>query len=131
MPLSPILACKDVAAAIEYYTRKLGFVLAWQMPPNDKGEIEFAGVKLEDAEILLGVTTGFVADENMDKRGTGVQLYVNLGPDHDIDALYQAAQSSGARITKQIETRDWGERAFNASDLDGYSLMFAQAAKKE
>lgn len=84
MPLSPILACKDVAAAIEYYTRKLGFVLAWQMPPNDKGEIEFAGVKLEDAEILLGVTKGFVADENMDKRGTGVQLYVNLGANHDI-----------------------------------------------
>jgi uncharacterized glyoxalase superfamily protein PhnB len=31
-----------------------------------------------------------------------------------------------AHITKPIETRDWGERAFNVKDIDGYDLMFAQ-----
>lgn len=61
MPLSPILACEDVAAAIKYYTQTLRVELAWQMPPTDKGQVEFAGVKLGDAEILLGITEGFVA----------------------------------------------------------------------
>ncbi len=131
MPLSPILACKDVSAAIDHYTKTLGFELAWQMPPNDKGEVEFAGVKLGDAEILLGVTEGFVAASDLDKRGTGVQIYINLSEDQNIDALYDAARAKGATITKEIETRDWGERAFTANDLDGYNLMFAQAVKKE
>lgn len=131
MPLSPILACEDVAAAIEHYTSKLGFELAWQMPPNDKGEVEFAGVKLGDAEILLGVTAGFVAAADMGKRGTGVQIYINLGEGLDIDALYETARAKGAKITREIETRDWGERAFNVRDLDGYNLMFAQPAKKD
>lgn len=131
MPLSPILACEDVAAAIEYYTQKLGFELAWQMPPNDKGEVEFAGVKLGDAEVLLGITQGFVAPEDMAKRGTGIQIYINLGEGLDIDAVYKTAQTNGATITKEIETRDWGERAFTVNDMDGYNLMIAQQAKKE
>jgi len=128
--LSPILACEDVAKAIEYYTEKLGFELAWQMPPDDEGKVEFASVKLQDAEILPGVTEGFVEKEDLSKRGTGIQLYINLPSDLDIDELYNKAQSNGAIITREIETRAWGERAFNASDLDGYNLMFAQQIEK-
>jgi uncharacterized glyoxalase superfamily protein PhnB len=127
--LSPILACADVSAAMDYYTQKLGFELAWAMPPNDAGVTEFACVKLGDAEILLGVTEGFVQPDDMDKRGTGIQLYINLPDGFDIDALYAKAKDAGARITREIETRNWGERAFNTLDLDGYNLMIAQTPK--
>ena len=125
--LSAILACTSVSKAITYYTEKLGFELAWQMPPNKRGETEFAGVKLGDAEIMLGVTEGFVAAEDLGKRGTGIQLYVHLPPTLPIDAVYARAQTSGANITRALETRPWGERAFNVKDADGYSLMIAQA----
>jgi uncharacterized glyoxalase superfamily protein PhnB len=124
--LSPILACQDVDKAIEYYTQKLGFELAWAMPPNEQGEVEIASVKLDEAEILLGVTEGFVAAEDISKRGTGIQLYINLPPTIQVDDLYQHAVEQEAHITKPIETRDWGERAFNVKDIDGYDLMFAQ-----
>ena len=124
--LSPILACQDVDKAIEYYTQKLGFELAWAMPPNDQGKVEFASVKLGEAEILLGVTEGFVTAEDIGKRGTGVQLYINLPPTIQVDDLYQRAVEHEANITKPIETREWGERAFNVKDLDSYDLMFAQ-----
>ena len=129
--LSPILACSDVAAAIDYYTQKLGFELAWQMPPNDRGETEFACVKLGDAEILLGVTEGYVNAEDINKRGIGVQIYINLPDELNIDEVYAKAKASGASITKEIETRDWGERAFNTSDRDGYHLMIAQQIKQQ
>ena len=56
--LSPILACADVSQALDYYTQKLGFELAWCMPPNDAGKTEFACVKLCDAEILLASRKG-------------------------------------------------------------------------
>ncbi len=128
--LSPILACADVSASIRYYTQKLGFELAWEMPANERGEIEFACVRLGTAEILLGVTAGYVAPEDLDKRGIGIQLYINLPDTLRIDDLYTAAKANGAVITREIETRGWGERAFNASDLDGYKLMIAQRVKQ-
>lgn len=126
--LSPILACADVPKAIDYYTGRLGFECAWQMPPNDKGQTEFACVKLGDAEILLGVTEGFVQPEDLGKRGIGVQIYINLPDSVVIDSLYEKAKANGAQITREIETRPWGERAFNVRDLDGYNLMIAQTA---
>ncbi|MBL8164462.1 MAG: hypothetical protein JNJ61_20910 [Anaerolineae bacterium] len=128
--LSPILACVDVSLAIDYYTQKLSFELAWQMPPNASGKTEFACVKLGDAEILLGVAEGFVKAEEIGKRGIGVQIYVNLSETLSIEALYAHAQVRGAQITRAIQTRDWGERAFNVKDLDGYNLMIAQQVKK-
>lgn len=127
--LSPILACADVSKAIAYYTNQLGFELVWSMPPNDNGQTEFACVKLGDAEILLGVTEGFVKPEDIDKRGIGIQIYITLPDSLNIDAIYTQAQQQGATITKEIQTRDWGERAFNVSDTDGYNLMIAQTVK--
>jgi uncharacterized glyoxalase superfamily protein PhnB len=127
--LSPILACSNVNAAITYYTEKLGFELAWRMPPNSRGETDFACVKLGDAEILLGITEGFVQPADLSRRGIGVQIYVSLPETINIDALYDALKAQGARVTREIETRDWGERAFNVRDLDGYHLMIAQSVK--
>jgi len=123
--LSVILACTDVSKAIAYYVDKLGFELAWEMPPNDDGQTEFAGVKLGDAEIMLGVTEGFVAPEDLDKRGTGVQIYIRLPKAFAIDDVYARAEAAGATITRPLETRNWGERSFNVRDADGYNLMIA------
>jgi uncharacterized glyoxalase superfamily protein PhnB len=128
--LSPILACSSVPSAIEFYTQKLGFQLAWSMPPNEKGETEFAAVKLADAEIMLGVTEGFVKAADMDKRGTGIQIYINLPATVPIDTIYATAQANGVVIRQALQVRDWGERVFVINDLDGYNLMFAQQAPK-
>ena len=128
--LSPILSCVDVDTSIAYYTQKLGFEHAWSMPPNENGKTEFACVKLGDADILLGVVEGFVAPEDLDKRGIGLQIYIDLPATIDIDKLYVQAQSSGANITREIEDRNWGERTFNVKDADGYNLMLAQRIQK-
>jgi uncharacterized glyoxalase superfamily protein PhnB len=128
--LSPILACIDVDASIAYYTQKLGFEHAWSMPPNESGKTDFACVKLDDAEILLGVVEGFVLPEDLDKRGIGIQIYIDLPASLDIDTLYTQAKVAGAIITREIADRDWGERTFNVKDADGYSLMLAQRIQK-
>lgn len=129
--LSPILACSDVPAAIEYYTQKLGFTLEWTMPPNENGQTEFASIKLADAVLLLGITKGFVKPEDLDKRGIGIQLYIHLPESMKIDDVYTYAKAQNALITREIETRDWGERAFTVKDLDGYNLMIAQQVRPE
>ena len=127
--LSPILACADVEQAIAHYTQILGFQLAWQMPPDENGTITFAAVKLGDAEIMLGVTDGFVEQADIAKRGIGVQLYINLPETIAIEALYDHCQQNGANILKALQTRNWGEKAFTLTDADGYQLMIAQQGK--
>lgn len=128
--LSPILAVKDVDASIAFYTQKLGFEHGWSMPPGTDGKTDFACVRLAGSEVLLGITEGFVEPGDLDKRGTGVQIYIELPADFDIDGLYNRAQSNGVNITRTIEDRDWGERAFNCKDLDGYSYMLAKRIPK-
>jgi uncharacterized glyoxalase superfamily protein PhnB len=128
--LSPILACVDVDAAIAYYTQKLSFVHAWSMPPNAQGKTEFACVKLGDAEILLGITEGFVEPGDLAKRGIGIQLYIQLVDSIPIEQVYNNAMAQGASIIRPLQARDWGDRAFTVNDADGYQLMIAQAIRK-
>ncbi|MEZ4669920.1 MAG: VOC family protein [Anaerolineae bacterium] len=128
--LSPILSVHDIDASLDYYTTKLGFTLNWKMPGED-GKTSFAGVKLGKVEVLLG-TIDFVAEADRSKLGTGIQLYIDLDAagDFNINTLYQQATAAGAIITRPIEDRDWGERAFNVKDPDGYQYMFAQRLQK-
>jgi len=128
--ISPILSCVNVQTAIDHYTNQLGFELAWAMPPNEKGETEFAGVRLGRAEIMLGVTAGFVEDSDLPKRGIGVQIYFNLPDSIDIAWYYKKVKGLGARIERPLELRPWGEQAFTVKDIDGYNLMFAQSAQE-
>jgi uncharacterized glyoxalase superfamily protein PhnB len=128
--LSPILATSDVDASIAFYTQKLGFEHAWSMPPTAAGRTEFACVRLADTEVLLGVTEGFVEPEDMAKRGTGIELYIGLPTDFDLDGLYERAKTAGVIITRPLEDRDWGERAFHFKDPDGYRFMLAKPLPK-
>jgi uncharacterized glyoxalase superfamily protein PhnB len=126
--LSPILSVFDIDASIDFYVEKLGFSRNWAMTDPD-GKTNFANVQLGNAEILLG-TIDFVAPEDREKRGIGIQIYIEVPKELDMDFVYQRAKSSGANITREIETRDWGERTFSVKDIDGYHLMLAQRVEK-
>jgi catechol 2,3-dioxygenase-like lactoylglutathione lyase family enzyme len=130
--LSPILACRDVDASIAFYTEKLGFEHAWSMPPGANGKTDFACVRFAGAEILLGVIAGFVDQADVDKRGTGIQIYIEVPHDAGIEALYSTAKMGQVNITDAIRDRDWGERTFAFKDPDGYHyLMAVRIAKTE
>ncbi len=44
----------------------------------------------------------------------------------DADALYEELQSRGVKITREIETMDYGCRDFDVEDNSGYILCFGQ-----
>jgi uncharacterized glyoxalase superfamily protein PhnB len=123
--LSPILAVSDIDASIRFYVDILGFTENWKMQDNSQ-RTNFACVRMGDAEILLGMIEGFVDPADLTKRGIGVQLYVEVPENIAIDTLYDRARLNSTSIIREIENRNWGERAFVVRDLDGYQLMLAQ-----
>src|SRR3954467_3505464 len=102
------LAVADLAAAIDFYTAKLGFWLAftWGEPPT------FAGVNLGKVQIFLQAGTP-------DPKGCSVSFIVG-----DADQLYEFHRANGVTIVEGLADREYGIRDYGVRDLDGYHLSF-------
>jgi len=102
------LVVSDIQAAVEFYTNKLGFWLAftWGDPPT------FAGVN-------LGKVQMFLEQGEPSPKGCGVYFLVG-----DADELYAFHQSNGVEIAEPIDDRDYGLRSYTVRDLHGYHLSF-------
>jgi len=107
----PLLVVSDIAAAVNFYTKKLGFKLAFTWggdPPT------FAGVNLGKAQIFLQKGTP-------DPKGCAVFFLVG-----DADAIYTFHRANGVEVTEEIADREYGIRDYGARDLYGYNLSFGQ-----
>ncbi len=102
------LAVDDIATAVEFYTKKLGFAAAftWGDPPT------FAGVNLGKVQMFL-------------RKGTpdpkGCVVYFLVG---DADQLYEFHRAQGVEVAEPIEDRPYGIRDYVVRDLHGYYLSF-------
>jgi catechol 2,3-dioxygenase-like lactoylglutathione lyase family enzyme len=98
----------DVLAAVEFYTKKLGFELAftWGDP------ITMAGVRLGQAEIFLQLGT---------PNPAGCSMNFVVG---DADELYEFQKSNGIEVLLEPEDRPYGLRDYRIRDLNGYHLAF-------
>jgi catechol 2,3-dioxygenase-like lactoylglutathione lyase family enzyme len=101
----------DLPAAIEFYTKKLGFVLAfaWGEPPS------FAGVNLDRVQIFL--------DANYPPNPNGCCLFFNVG---NVDELYEFHRANGVDVFEPIGDRPWHIRDYTVRDLNGYYIVFGQ-----
>lgn len=102
------LAVTDLTAAIDFYTKKLGFTLGftWGEPPT------FAGVN-------LGKTQMFLQKGTPDPKGCTVYFLVG-----DADQLYEFHRAQGVDVAMPIADREYGIRDYVVRDLNGYYLSF-------
>jgi catechol 2,3-dioxygenase-like lactoylglutathione lyase family enzyme len=106
--IHPALVVSDIRAATDFYTKKLGFWLAftWGDPPS------MAGVNLGNVQMFL-------------ERGTptpnGYSVYFVVG---NADELYEFQRANGVEIVQEPEDREYGLRDYRVRDLDGYELAF-------
>lgn len=116
-PVTPLVECEqvhagivvsDILAAVEFYTRKLGFTLGftWGEPPT------FAGVNLGNVQMFLQKGTP-------DPKGCTVSFVVG-----DADQLYEFHRANGVEIAEPIAYREYGIRDYAVRDLHGYYLSF-------
>ena|SRR5579872_561001 len=118
-PVRPVIECdqlhaglavRDIAAAVEFYTKKLGFehAFSWGDPPS------FAGVNLGSVQIFLEEGTPSPSSE------TGAAYFL-VG---DADQLYEFHRANGVEIVNEVDDRPYGIRDYTVRDLYGYTLVF-------
>jgi catechol 2,3-dioxygenase-like lactoylglutathione lyase family enzyme len=104
------LAVTDIPTAVDFYTKKLGFQLAftWDDPPT------FAGVNLGKVQMFLQKGT-----PTPNPRGGAVYFLVS-----DADQLYEFHRANGVEVAQPIDDRPYGIRDYAVRDLHGYCLVF-------
>jgi catechol 2,3-dioxygenase-like lactoylglutathione lyase family enzyme len=104
----PSLAVRDVRAAVDFYTTKLGFTLGftWGDPPN------IAGVNLGKVQMFL---------ERGTPNPTGCSVYFVVG---DADELHEFHRAGGVEVVVPPDDRLYGLRDYRIRDLHGYELSF-------
>ena len=104
----PGLPVSDVPAAVEFYTKKLGFTegFTYGDPPT------FAGVTLGRMQI-------FLQQEAPGLRGGSVYFVVG-----DADELFEFQKANGVTIVEPLGDRAYALRDYTIQDLDGNYLVF-------
>jgi catechol 2,3-dioxygenase-like lactoylglutathione lyase family enzyme len=119
----PQLFTRDIAAALDFYTRKLGFAVAFSY-----GEPAFyAQVFRQGARLNLRHIDAPPIDPALREREGLLSASVTLD---DAKPLFLEYQAAGADFAQTLRTEPWGARTFIVRDPDGNLLLFAGAADK-
>ncbi len=123
-PVAPEMFVPDVAAAVRFYTEKLGFDLFRMEHGGPGGDGVFAIVALGTAVLMfahesLYTTTGGVLSG---QRGLGIDIRIMVP---EVDAVHRRCQDNGVTIVHDIADRYYGLRDFVIADPNGFRLRFA------
>jgi catechol 2,3-dioxygenase-like lactoylglutathione lyase family enzyme len=106
----PGFGVSDMATALDFYTTKLGFHVAFK-----KGAV-FAIVARDGIELSLGL------DRSGAKPGTGACYLKVTG----IDFFHDELIGKGVAMTHPLKTESYGMREFMVTDPDGNTLNFGE-----
>ena len=104
--IHPTLRVRDVRAAVRFYTERLGFALAFELP-------RFAGVELGGAQVFL--------EEREGAGGGGAYFVID-----DVDALFALHRAQGVAEGAGLVDQEYGLRDYAIRDMDGNGLAFGQ-----
>jgi uncharacterized glyoxalase superfamily protein PhnB len=110
----PEIPVQDLAAALEYYHRCLGFRIDW----GAEGDGGIAGISQGNCRLFL--TTPAFREHY---RNTGpLLIWLNLDSEEDVDSLHEQWRTNGAKIVSPPASKPWGLREFTVADVDGNLL---------
>ncbi|HEY5061738.1 MAG TPA: VOC family protein [Gemmatimonadaceae bacterium] len=118
----PQLFVADIAAACEFYTRKLGFAVAFVY-----GEPPFYGQVVRDgARLNLRCLAEPAIDPELRDREHLLSASITLD---DAEPLFREFQAAGVTFLQELKTEPWGARTFVVGDPDGNRILFAGQAR--
>ena len=123
--ITPYLLYEDVAGALDWLTRAFGFGERLRFPGPD-GSITHAEMELADGVIMLGDPgSDYQSPKRLGHSTHLVHVYVD-----DVDAHYEQAKRAGATILCEPEDQAYGDRRYDAEDLEGHRWSFAQRVRE-
>ena len=121
--IRPILACID-----PYKTAEEFAAAGWNIDfsqPWESGD-PLVGVSLCGNSVLLGVTEGYVSDNNIPHIGCGVEIYITV----PTDQIQQVYKNHLALKPTKLTVQPWGDTAFEVR-IGGYQFMIAAVKENE
>jgi uncharacterized glyoxalase superfamily protein PhnB len=117
--IAPYLLYEDAAAAIDFLTNAFGFEEVMRM--DDEGVVNHAELRLGDDSVMLGYPgADYKSPKKADHRSGLVHVYVD-----DVDAHFERAKAAGAEIVMEPTDQEYGDRRYDALDLEGQFWSFS------
>jgi uncharacterized glyoxalase superfamily protein PhnB len=119
----PSIRVRDTAAAIDFYTTKLGFEVL-------RGGSDNSSLKRGDARIMIEGPASFYSpgyNEAIQRRLGAASPNAWYIEAEDLEALYTVVSAAGVKVIDPLASRDWGQSEFTAEDPDGNWLTFWKA----
>jgi uncharacterized glyoxalase superfamily protein PhnB len=120
--ITPYLYYEDAGAAMDWLVEAFGFEERMRMK-NEDGRVGHGELQLGDGLVMVGEPGNDY--ENPNKRGgratAGVNVYVD-----DVDAHFERAKAAGAKIGMEPTDQEYGDRRYDAEDLEGHDWFFSQ-----
>ena len=106
----PWLVCTDLAATLEFFETRLGFVKEWTWgEPATDGGVQRDGVRL------------YLVRKAQAQRVAGLEISILV---RDVAALYAEHRARGALIAQSLRDEPWGAREYHVAEPNGYVLRF-------
>ncbi len=115
--VTPYLAIKNAAKALEFYKRAFGAVESYTLMMPD-GRVGHAEIRLGDSLIMLSdefPEYGGKAPESLGGSPVSLHLYVE-----DVDAFVKRALDAGAKERKPVMDQFYGDRSGQLEDPFGH-----------
>jgi predicted enzyme related to lactoylglutathione lyase len=115
----PIFAVDDVAATARWYEEILGWTTTFTWPGPDSGEAPwYAGVY--DGDV------GFHLNSSDPEAGRPGKAYLFV---RGVDALAEAIQARGGKLSVEPKSYDYGMRDFSIHDPAGNQITFGESTR--
>jgi PhnB protein len=120
----PRLAYRDELAAVDYLTRVFRFSEIREARMEHDGKY-LCWLRMGSGVVMLGHDNPEIhrIHSPVDAGLTTVMMNVYV---HDIDAHYAHAVNEGADITMELDDAFFGERRYEATDLEGHRWHFGE-----
>jgi PhnB protein len=120
--VTPYLIIKGAADALEFYKKAFGAVERFRMAGPD-GSIGHAEIQIGDSIIMLGDECPEMGHPSVQSLGgSPVGFYIYL---ENVDEAFQRAVDAGAKVSRPLENKFYGDRTGSVSDPFGYEWSFA------
>lgn len=109
-----VLAVRDLALSVNYYTRVLGLAIDFTAPG-------WAFLSRGSFRLMLGE-----CGDALPANETGDHSYFVYVTVKGIDAFYDELVGNGVTLIQNLADKPWGMREFGVRTPDGHRIMFGQ-----